>query len=100
MIAAGDVTPRRDTEQELFVVVVSNAVHLSAATGRVIVCPFIPGDVPADAMALVVASRRPPGVVLPELLQWLPATALGEPVGNIGASSLGDATAIITALLS
>ena len=100
MIATGDVAPRLDTEQELFVVVVSNAVHLSAATGRVIACPFIPGNVPTEAMALVVESNRPAGVVLPELVQWLPVSALGPPIGNVGVSSLRETTAIITALLS
>ena len=100
MIAPGDVAPRRDVDHELFVVVVSNAVHLSAATGRVIVCPFIPGEVPADAMALVVAGVKPAGVVLPELVQWVPASALGSPIGNIGASSLREAAAIIAALVA
>ena len=28
-----------------------------------------------------------PGVALPELVQWLPAAALDEPIGNIGANA-------------
>lgn len=58
MISPGDIVPRRDSDHELYVAVLSNAIHLAAATGRVITCPFIPGRVPADAMAMVVAVRR------------------------------------------
>ena len=43
--------PRRDSDDELYVAVVSNAIHLAADTGRVITCPFIPGRLPDDAMA-------------------------------------------------
>lgn len=98
MSSPGDVVPRRDTDQELFVVVLSNAVHLAAATGRVIACPFIPGDVPGDAMAMVVGVRQPGGVILPELVQWLPTVALDQPIGNIGPAALREATAIVAAL--
>ena len=35
MITPGDITPRRDTDRELYVVVLSNAIHLAAATGRI-----------------------------------------------------------------
>lgn len=99
-VAPGDVAPRRDTEQDLFVVVLSNPVHLAANTGRVITCPFIPGEIPADAMAMVVGVSQPAGVVLPELMQWLPAAALDEPIGNIGLAALRETTAIVGALIS
>jgi hypothetical protein len=46
VIAPGDITPRRDSDHELYVVVLSNTIHLAAATGRVITCPFIPGEIP------------------------------------------------------
>jgi hypothetical protein len=39
---ACDIAPRRDSDDELYVAVVSNAIHLAADTGRVITCPFIP----------------------------------------------------------
>lgn len=100
MIAPGDITPRRDTDQELYVVVLSNAIHLAAATGRVITCPFIPGEIPSGTMAMVVTVQQPEGVVLPELVQWLPRAALDEPIGNIGSAGLADTTATVTALVS
>lgn len=100
MIAPGDVTPRRDSDHELYVVVLSNPIHLAAATGRVITCPFIPGPVSDAAMAMVVATAAPAGTVLPELVQWLPRAALDEPIGNIGAAALEQATALVSALIS
>ena len=100
MSAPGDIAPRRGTDQDLFVVVISNPVHLAAATGRVIICPFIPGEIPGDAMAMVVGVRHPEGVVLPELVQWLPASALDQSIGNIGGAALREVTAIVGALIS
>lgn len=100
MITPGDVRPRRDTGHELYVVVLSNAIHLAAATGRVITCPFIPGEIPSGTMAMIVSVQQPNGVVLPELVQWLPAVALDESIGNIGAAALADTTATIAALVS
>jgi mRNA-degrading endonuclease toxin of MazEF toxin-antitoxin module len=100
VIIPGDVAPRRDTDQELYVVVLSNAIHLAAATGRLITCPFIPGEIPSDTMAMVVIAQQPKGVVLPELVQWLPRVALDEPIGNIGDAALAETTATVTALVS
>lgn len=100
MIAPGDITPRRDSDHELYVVVLSNAIHLAAATGRVITCPFIPGEIPSETMAMVVTVQDPDGAALPELVQWLPVAALGEPIGNIGHAALSDTTTIIAALVS
>lgn len=71
MIAPGDIAPRRDSEHELYVAVLSNALHRAADTGRVITCPFIPGRVPEDLLAMVVAVEQPNGTLLPELVQWL-----------------------------
>lgn len=100
MSAPGDIAPRRDSGHDLFVVVLSNAVHLSAATGRVITCPFIPGEIPDGTMAMVVPVLSPAGVALPELVQWLPVAALDAPIGNIGGTALGETTAIVAALVS
>jgi mRNA-degrading endonuclease toxin of MazEF toxin-antitoxin module len=100
VITPGDITPRRDTDHELYVVVLSNAIHLAAATGRVITCPFIPGEIPSGTMAMIVTVQQPQGVVLPELVQWLPIAALDEPIGNIGGAALADTTATVTALVS
>jgi hypothetical protein len=100
VITPGDITPRRDTDEELYVVVLSNAIHLAAATGRVITCPFIPGEIPSGAMAMIIAVQQPKGVVLPELIQWFPVAAFDEPIGNIGGAALADTTSTVTALVS
>ena len=100
MITSGDIAPRRDSEHELYVAVLSNGIHLAAGTGRVITCPFIPGQVPNDVMAMVVTVQQPEGTLLPELVQWLPLAALDEPIGTIGAAALHETTATVTALLS
>lgn len=100
MSVPGDVVPRCDTDHELYVVVLSNSIHLAADTGRVITCPFIPGALPDAAMAMVVASAQPEGVALPELVQWLPVAALDQPVGNIGVAALRETTAMVAALIS
>ena len=100
MIAPGDITPRRDSGHELYVVVLSNTIHLAANTGRVITCPFIAGEIPSGTLAMVVTVQQPEGTVLPELIQWLPITALAEPIGNIGGAALSETAAILTALVS
>ncbi len=82
MIAPGDIAPRRDSEHELYVAVLSNALHRATDTGRVITCPFIPGRVPEDLLAMVVAVEQPNGTLLPELVQWLHVAALGAPLGT------------------
>jgi len=99
VITPGDIAPRRDTGQEVYVVVLSNSIHLAASTGRVIACPYIPGPIPDTAMSMVVPVQ-PEGVVLPELVQWLPATVLDKPIGNIGAKALKDTTTLVAALVS
>ena len=100
MIAPGDIAPRQDNSRELYVAVLSNSIHLAANTGRVIACPFIPGQVPDDAMAMVVPISHPEGTLLPELVQWLPSSALGEPIGSVGPAALTEAASIVTALIS
>jgi mRNA-degrading endonuclease toxin of MazEF toxin-antitoxin module len=100
VIRPGDITPRRDTEDELYVVVLSNSIHLAADTGRVITCPFIPGEIPSATMAMVVTVRQPEGAVLPELVQWLPLVALDEAIGNVGADALREITTTVTTLVS
>jgi hypothetical protein len=100
VIAAGDIAPRRDSEHELYTVVLSNSIHLAADTGRVITCPFIPGEASDTAMAMVVPVTEPEGTLLPELVQWLPVVALDESIGNIGTAALRETTTIVTALIS
>jgi mRNA-degrading endonuclease toxin of MazEF toxin-antitoxin module len=100
VITPGDIAARRDSDHELYVAVLSNAIHLGADTGRVITCPFIPGRLADDAMAMVVAVAQPEGTLLPELVQWLPRAALGEQIGTISATTLRETAAIVTALIS
>lgn len=100
MIASGDIAPRQDSSRELYVAVLSNSIHLAANTGRVITCPFIPGRIPDDTIAMVVPINQPEGTLLPELVQWLPSSALGEPIGAVGAPALGEAASIVAALIS
>lgn len=100
MIKPGDITPRRDTHHELYVVVLSNTIHLAAATGRVITCPFIPGEIPSEAMSLIVSAQQPRGAALPELVHWLPLAALDDAIGNIGTAALAEATDTVGALIS
>ena len=100
MIASGDIAPRQDSSRELYVAVLSNSIHLAANTGRVITCPFIPGRIPDDTMAMVGPINQPEGTLLPELVQWLPSSALGEPIGAVGAPALGEAASIVAALIS
>jgi mRNA-degrading endonuclease toxin of MazEF toxin-antitoxin module len=100
VIRPGDVVPRCDSDHELYVLVLSNSIHLAAGTGRVVACPFIPGPIPEAEMAMVVEVGQPDGVVLPELVQWLPAAALDESIGNVGVERLAQARAIVSALIS
>ena len=46
MITSGDIVPRRDTDSELMVAVLSNWTHLHARTGRIICCPSYYSDDP------------------------------------------------------
>ncbi len=55
---------------------------------------------PDAVMAMVVPVRQPDGVVLPELVQWLPVTALDQPIGNISGSALRETTTLVAALVS
>jgi hypothetical protein len=100
VIAPGDISPRRDSDHELYVAVLSNALHVAADTGRVIVCPFVPGVIPDDMMSMVIAVDQPNGTLLPELVQWLPSSALDKPIGKVGAVALREAASIVTALVS
>lgn len=99
MIRPGDIAPRRDTAHQTFVIILSNAIHLAAETGRVITCPYIPGQIPSATMAMVVPTQQPDGVVLPELVQWLPTAALDDPIGNIGETALHRTATLVAALI-
>lgn len=80
--------------------VLSNAVHLGAGTGRVIVCPLVPGQLTDEMEPIRVEVDQPPGTLLPELVRFLPRSALGEPIGVVDATALREAVRIVTALIS
>ncbi|GAB90154.1 hypothetical protein GORHZ_085_00210 [Gordonia rhizosphera NBRC 16068] len=49
---------------------------------------------------MAVAVGEPEGVALPELVQWLPVTALDDPIGNVGAAALHQSVGLMTALIT
>lgn len=51
-------------------------------------------------MSMVVPVQQPAGVILPELVQWLPRSALDEPIGNIGTTALREAATLVANLLT
>ncbi len=67
----GEVWARADA------LIVSADMYNNAGTGRVIVCPVIPGDpLPHDDYAADAGITDPlPGTVLPELVAWMPTDA-------------------------
>lgn len=79
--------------------VVSNATHIYADTGRVLACPFIPGN-PADGSAFVVQIPAPAGTVLPELIHWLPTAALGRYLGTAETAKVAEVARLVTALIA
>ena len=81
-------------------VYLKHALGMAPDTGRLIACPFIPGRLPDDTMAMVVSVSQPEGTLLPELVQWLPSSALGDPIGTVGTAALGEAASIVMALIS
>jgi hypothetical protein len=80
--------------------VLSNAVHLSSGTGRAIVCTFVPGQLTDEDMPIRIAVDRPPGTLLPELIQFLPQSALGEPIDVMDTAVLREAVLTVAALIS
>lgn len=71
----------------IHVLVLSGAQYLAADKGRVVVCQVIPGAVPDDFTAVHRVRYQPEneldtiGLAVPDLIDWYPVSALGEPVG-------------------
>jgi hypothetical protein len=59
VVAPGDIAPLQASNRERYVAVLSNSIHLAANTGRLIACPFIPGQVPDDTVATLVPISKP-----------------------------------------
>ena len=98
VITPGDIAPRRVSNDELYVAVLSNAIHLAADTGRVIACPLHSRPAAGRRHGDGRRSEQPEGTVLPELVQWLVSAALDEPIGTIGAAAQRETAAMVTAL--
>ncbi len=100
VITTGDITPCRDANNEMSVMVLSNSIHLSAGTARIIACPFIPSEIPSRSVPFVSSTNNPDRVAPPELVQCLPAPALAEPIGNIGTNARCQIATLVKAIIS
>ncbi|MGH8922502.1 MAG: hypothetical protein ACRD0H_29890 [Actinomycetes bacterium] len=73
----------------LHVLVLSGPRYLAAGKGRVVVCRVIPGAVPDDFTSVHRIRYQPEngvdtmGLAVPDLIDWYPVSALGEPVGFV-----------------
>ena len=93
----GDIVERADATGRL-VMVVSNWAHIQAETGRVLACPFIAGHMHDDS-AFIVRIPAPEGIVLPELVHWLPTSALGRYLGTAEAAKVSETARLVSALI-
>jgi hypothetical protein len=89
-VRQGEIRQRLDTSSVTaqHVLVLSGPNHLAAETGRVIVCRVLPGVVPEDFAGVhriryIVDGVTTIGIVVPELITWLPRSGLSEPVGLV-----------------
>jgi mRNA-degrading endonuclease toxin of MazEF toxin-antitoxin module len=98
-VRQGEVWARGD--QPTLALIVSSDMYNSANTGRVIVCPVIPGGrLPNDDFAADVGISAPvTGTVLPELIGWMPASGLSAPLGALGAGDWQNVDQILRRVL-
>lgn len=86
----------------IHVLVLSGPRYLAAGKGRVVVCQVVPGAVPDDFTSVYRVSYRPEGgvdtigVAVPDLIDWYPASALGEPAGSV--PDIGPVVRLVDAL--
>lgn len=84
------------------VLVLSGARYLAAGKGRVVVCQVVPGAVPEDFTSVHRVRYQSEGGVdtiglaVPDLIDWYPASALGEPVGSV--PDMGPVVRLVDAL--
>ncbi|MBV9843668.1 MAG: hypothetical protein JOZ47_01150 [Kutzneria sp.] len=70
----------------IHVAVLSGAAYLEAGKGRCVVCRVLPGAVPDDFTSVHRVTYRTAagidtiGLAVPDLIEWYPASALGEQV--------------------
>ncbi|CAO5151590.1 putative Toxin Rv0299 [Frankia sp. AiPs1] len=95
----GEVWARADAPS--YALIVSADLYNDANTGRVVVCPVIPGEpLPFDDYAADVGITDPvSGTVLPELVAWMPAAGLSHRLGALGADSWQRADHILRRVL-
>lgn len=71
------------------VVVLSGNAYNEAAKGRVVLCPVVPGVSSHDYATVHRVSYANDdgtdaiGLAVPEMIFWLPASALSEPIGHL-----------------
>ena len=96
----GEVWARAD--QPTQALIVSSDMYNNAATGRVVVCPVIPGDpLPFDDYAADVGITDPiKGTVIPELIGWMPISGLSHLLGHIGDPSWSKVDHILCRVLN
>lgn len=89
-VRQGEIRPRLDTGTTTpYVVVLSGPRYLSAGKGRVVVCRIVPGVVPDDFTSvhrvryLDADDTHTIGIAVPDLIDWMPESGLGEPVGTV-----------------
>jgi hypothetical protein len=104
-VRQGEIRYRLDTSSPTpqHVLVLSGPNHLAADTGRVIVCRVLPGVLPDDFAGVHRISYTADGVttigiVVPELIGWLPSSGLSEPVGLV--ADLRPVRALVDALFA
>jgi hypothetical protein len=87
---------------DLHVLVLSGSRYLAAGKGRVVACQVVPGAVPEDFTSVHRVRYQPAGGVdtiglaVPDLIDWYPASALGEPVGFV--ADMGPMVRLVDAL--
>jgi mRNA-degrading endonuclease toxin of MazEF toxin-antitoxin module len=82
-VRQGEIWERGD--RPTLALILSSDLYNEAGPGRVIVCPVIPGEpLPAEEFTTDVPITSPlHGIVLPELIEWLPVSGLTHPRGAV-----------------
>ncbi|MFD0560112.1 hypothetical protein FB566_4106 [Stackebrandtia endophytica] len=97
MLRTGDICTNLDSPA-LSVCVLSNRMHLDAGTGRVMVCPIIPGRPPLDELVGIVPCSGD-RALLPEMTHWLPQSAIEATGERVGAGEVAEAVRLVYSLI-
>lgn len=93
----GEVWARGDAAT--LVVVVSGDLYNAADTGRVVVCPIIPGDPFGDFSFVIPLTSPVRGFVVPDLVTTLPVVALTARRGELETKDLDLVSAMVRGVL-